>query len=698
MSSTDLAQAVRLGNTIHQQQQKQQASRKIDRARQQPEPNAYTEEDLSKEAGRIATELFGHHRLSLDHRKALLYLVWRLTHMATGYAKKDMGRGEDEPLRLAYGLTCGGGKTLSAKAWLTAVHELGKPYSVALAASEVDALIGIKRDLIKLGVPKEKIGLLHSYTSYKGDAAPDDPVTVQQRQFALVTHALIGTGEKNVDRFNIYQGRERDLVIYDESLIVAEGWYATSSDVFRGKTHVEDKVVHKMMDTLKPVQRYLEAVYEVVDQEVQVQRQARRDGEEIQPALVQLPKLSQFAEGLTPTDVKALLPGQLEDEVMPIVNREGQEVRVVFESLNSGAAIYQKKVADSLKSVFVLDASYTIRKLQRIRSMTGTNIEDDPKQQNLDHPITYEDLQVDWLKHSSGRRYIEQEISRSVHKRPLGKMVADWINALPEGTNTLIWTFKQQSRRQPDIPKELEKTLEYYEVDMSRVTIMTHGRGRGSNEFSDAQAVAFYGVFEPNKGVVGGQMLGQQDDLQGSLDDIEAVNTAEVVHELYQEISRSNVRNIDKGKAGKGWVFLPYHDPAKIASLWDPSGNDPICFPRCQQVHREELEDVKHTRRPDYVVLARNIVDVLLEQPADREKVSFRQVKDAVQDRVGFKVTKDRWQPAVERLIIDLEPDEFREVLSADKTRGLYTVPLVDIGWDVDKRSFVRLTAEDYGF
>jgi hypothetical protein len=104
--------------------------------------------------------------------------------------------------RYAFPLDTGCGKTQSVVAWCAAVHELRLPYSVAIAASKVEALCDLQRDLISNGVDPAKIGLWHSYrhetdkvaAACQGNAPgfASEPATDEgahdRKQFLLVTH------------------------------------------------------------------------------------------------------------------------------------------------------------------------------------------------------------------------------------------------------------------------------------------------------------------------------------------------------------------------------------------------------------------------------------------------------------------------------------------------------------------------------
>jgi hypothetical protein len=79
---------------------------------------------LTRLATNGAVRTFGQDRLSEAHGDAIAYIAMRLTDLATGEAQKVFGQ---DHVWLPYGLTCGGGKTLTATCWMAAVHALGRP-------------------------------------------------------------------------------------------------------------------------------------------------------------------------------------------------------------------------------------------------------------------------------------------------------------------------------------------------------------------------------------------------------------------------------------------------------------------------------------------------------------------------------------------------------------------------------------------
>jgi hypothetical protein len=96
------------------------------------------------------------------HRQALRRIVETYSAMARGEITG----------RFAFDLPTGCGKTQSVVAWCQAVHECQSGHSVVIAASKVEELCDIKRNLIDKGVPADRIGLIHS-KAYDPDYAEE---------------------------------------------------------------------------------------------------------------------------------------------------------------------------------------------------------------------------------------------------------------------------------------------------------------------------------------------------------------------------------------------------------------------------------------------------------------------------------------------------------------------------------------------
>lgn len=82
-------------------------------------------------------------RLNIQHKMALHALTDAMTSMAEG---KVTGR-------LAFGLPTDTGKTSAIIEWCASVHALGLPHSIAVSSSRIDALVTMKADMLKAGIP-----------------------------------------------------------------------------------------------------------------------------------------------------------------------------------------------------------------------------------------------------------------------------------------------------------------------------------------------------------------------------------------------------------------------------------------------------------------------------------------------------------------------------------------------------------------
>ena len=190
------------------------------------------------------------------HASILVYITGTLTRLATGKLEG----------RWASGGPCGSGKTLSAQAWIAAVHELDRPYSCVVVASEVNALIEFRRRLLEFGVPAEKIGILHSFGSNKSVPATPD-VELEDKPYLLVTHALVGMGDKHMKRFNRYQGAPRSVACWDETMLTSDGFSLADANLYAARSSVEwcVKFGSGLDDRLMEVLQYLEATEELLE-------------------------------------------------------------------------------------------------------------------------------------------------------------------------------------------------------------------------------------------------------------------------------------------------------------------------------------------------------------------------------------------------------------------------------------------------
>lgn len=209
-----------------------------------------------------------------------------------------------------------------------------------------------------------------------------------------------------------------------------------------------------------------------------------------------------------------------------------------------------------------------------------------------------------------------------------------------------------------------------------------------------AEFTALYGLYSLSLDQLSAIMIGEQQDYCADISRIKEIWQEEIVHELVQEIARSNIRNIDQGKAGRGRVLLPVFSNA--SGIIDRLKAD-NAFPGCTIIHRPDLEvstsplksAAKKRKETKAGVVGRTINSTLAEMPDTVSRAAFKAVKPLVESRVRFPVTQRIWQEALELYT----------------GRSLYRVGVyyptgqrADTTWKIEGRSFVRMVAADFGF
>ena len=250
-------------------------------------------------------EGFGN-RLNDQHRQALRRMLEIYSSMACGEIAG----------RFAFDLPTGCGKTQSLIAWCQAVHEIKSGHSAVIATSKVEELCNIKRKLIEKGVPEECVGLVHSklcdqervrewlltrdpsaLKEMGGNGAIEYaslPRTTEneRRQFLLVTHSRVQNRQTNHDLLNTFRGDRRNLLFWDESLLVSRGQGITKREIDSALAWL-DSWVTKHDGALNEALVYLRDCATRLSEELDAQKWRRPC-----PRLIELPGLSAFEADL----------------------------------------------------------------------------------------------------------------------------------------------------------------------------------------------------------------------------------------------------------------------------------------------------------------------------------------------------------------------------------------------------------------
>jgi hypothetical protein len=506
--------------------------------------------------------------LSDAHARALFTILGRFTMLANGVRTG----------RWAYAMPCGGGKTQAVVAWATALHRLGKPYSVIVSASKVEALCDLKRDLLAAGVPEEKVGLLHSYR-YRADlasaarqGAPEAdgfasmPATDgnEDRQVLLVTHNRM-RGLGTLDQY-LYQGKARDLVIWDESLMVSDHRAVERVGVEAALGYIRP---HLRLDhdagktsTKAEAVAYLSATWEALEAELRAQKTEGR-----KPRAVNAPPLP--PETLD-AYLSALGGNPVLDPLRSLLTMSQAPLRVVETNQGGGGLVqYDIVVPASFRRIAVLDASWPIRDLERL----DKSISEDPLfSGDVKH---YSAVSVRHLRFNAGRGAMTKEFNQAKEDRKLSAEIVEAVKTIPADEAVMFWTFKPRQVRRGrkwvslDMADILARDLEEAGIDTTaklpdgrdRFVFLTWGKETSISEYQHVQNVIFAGVLQRSDADLSGAILGQRDELLGDLThgDVRKVRLSEVAHSLYQAMNRGACRKTINGEAApmRAWLTFP---------------------------------------------------------------------------------------------------------------------------------------------
>jgi hypothetical protein len=562
---------------------------------------------LTNEAHRIATErMVGvfNNELSEAHNEALYRTAGLFSLIAL---KQKTGR-------MVADMPTGGGKTLSVVSWLTAVYNLNSPISVTIAASQVEALAKMIRDLEAQGVSRTMIGLIHAkdYCPIKaeafrktgnyavlGDKFASEPVSTDndRRPFLFVSHQRVRAAANDSKRegvFMDYKGRKRDLLIWDEVLLTTAPMAATMADVRSGigalrpyasEAGPEDKLTLAM--------QYLTSCEEWIDGEWQGQCNGQS------PSGLALPALSEAEVEAFSCTLRSKLgeDARAWPALKMLLTASGQELRLARMGNSKSALIsYRVTIPPSLKDVVVLDAGHVV---SRLVALDPTINRDLWFQEQADQAIplkTYGEVVVHFARDKSGRASMEEEFGkRTFQPHSLPAQVIKTIADIPKDEAVIIFTFKHKRRNKTDIPNTIRHELRKVGVDPDatlpdgkpRLTILTWGQHTSLNEYAHAQNVVFAGVLHLEDEMLLAWAVGQTGELLTPLDgrfNVGDIKRGEIAGTLYQAMSRGSCRFTHDGKARPMKVWLIHHDerikdellkvmPGLTWAAWDIGNN-----------------------------------------------------------------------------------------------------------------------------
>jgi len=546
-------------------------------------------EALTNTAHAIATEqmaAFGN-KLSPEHDMALCRTAGLFSMIAL---KLKSGR-------LVADMPTGGGKTLSVVSWLAAVQRLKLDISVTIAASQVEGLAKMVRDLRALGVPSNMIGLVHSKSydpkkaeefldtgdySILGDKYASEPVTENnaERQFLFVTHQRVRAATDDGSKETLvtaYKGRKRELLTWDELCLTSAPSAAPLLDVRSGIGALQPYVSEpNTAPELKLAIDYLDSCLSALEGELQSQCGGSS------PNAVTLPVLS---EQELETYSK-LVQRQLGEEayafpaVKMLLEASGQELRVARMGESKSALVsFRVTIPASLNNMVILDAGHVVNRLVAL----DTTIKRDPwfQQQadNGQHLKTYEDVVIHFGQEKSGRAGMEEAFGKRLREpNGLASKIVKAIAAAPSDQGVIVFTFKPRRRSKVDLPETIKRELKRMNIDpdaklsngKKRIEVLTWGRHASLNDYAYASNVVFAGLLHIDDETLMAQAIGQTGDLCKPIDDmppLTEIKRGDVCGALYQALSRGSCRYSVEGKAMPMNVWMTHWDDKIKAEL-----------------------------------------------------------------------------------------------------------------------------------
>lgn len=424
---------------------------------------------------------------------------------------------------------------------------------------------------MSLGVPEEKIGLLHSYQynpdmskGIKEGYASLPSTAKEERQFMLVTHNRV-RGSDIDENFHYYGENKRDLMIYDESLIVSDSFGINFKD-FDGdvtkliRMHKDDEEYNGIISYLTNSLSEIQAGFNSLDETSKVSIVELKDIDD--------ERLSRYKKLLRKVKGVGTLPQLLEIAHLPL--------RLINEG-NSSVVTYTMAVPPEIRNILILDASYPIRNLIQMDGSIHDAEEKLPYLKCLDTPLSklkdFSHVTVKHMNAAGSRDSMTKEFRRDHSDRKVLVDICDVVKSIPVDESVLIFTFKKRNNNEVDFKLTLEKSLGHVGINSNqtiefngevrqRINIVTWGMETSLNDFNHCQHVVLLGVLHRATTDLTSSILGQCNDLALSVtnNDTYNIQKSELAHLIYQAASRGTCRTVEDGYAKAMTLYLVLKD------------------------------------------------------------------------------------------------------------------------------------------
>jgi hypothetical protein len=552
--------------------------------------------------------------LSDMHRAALFELVDTMASYTTGEASG----------RKAFALPTGMGKTSAVVAFITALDRLGYEVPVSVAASKVEALCGLVRDLEHHGVKRERIGLKHAVPG-----ASEPSTGNEERLYELVTHARIRSG-KDFELFGMYQGRPRALCIYDETLLRADCFAFNELQVRMALGALGPLAEDLKAPALSALQDYLQESSGIIKGALDT---LRASGDDLSQGLaISLPyreeaTLHSWALLLASHSSTLRASGDILGQLLAVSQ---EELQVLTTQQGQGVIAVRQAVPAALRDVVILDASTPIRELARLDpsiTMVESFAQGDLK--------SFEAVEVRQLVAAGSRSSVEQSYSAGKQETSaISLEVVDIIKReLVEDPKRSFLIFSFVSRSRLDVQAQLKNDLKASGIDLEaftpdfkrRFNFLTWGQHEGINGFEYCQTVILAGVLHRAHLDIAAAIKGQQGHRFASTsgDLVRHVVESELAHCVYQAASRGSCRRVHLGKALPMRLYL-IHRGLGLKTMLDKVMSGAVwSYPEPRYLKKAAADGRT-------AAMLGTLLEHLRGQPEETQKVSTRAIKAAL--------------------------------------------------------------------
>ncbi len=522
---------------------------------------------LTNLAFRILLERLQHHNNQPSNKlqRALFALLESFTDMARGTLKG----------RWAFGLQTGLGKTTCAVAWLTALARLNLTgrITVAVASMDVEALCELWDKLSVLGVPVDQLGLLHAKTSARRKPTPE----ATTKPILLLCHARVRS--KFLDQF-VHQGKMRDLLIYDESLVATQSSTCAASALTELAFAMAGRCSRESAYRAKFGQ--LSAWLTEVEGAVATELQRLTSISSTQNVIL-LPQ--------QPQDTINHFSGLMKDNdtLQNLLNMVPSPVKV-SNFANKGVLTFQVSIPAELENIVILDASQPIRDLVRF-DKTVLDAEDHlPRLKalgvSLESLKQYEGTTIYRMKARGGKTAMKECFRKAqANQRRISKEMVAVLKCIPADQTTLVIAFKPVYEKtgsvnfvqiiERDITESGVATMRHQEskelvsvcgdggkpIMKPRVSITTWGLHKGTNQYTHCQNLILMGILHRDLLDLFGNLNGQMGDItiEQTRKRLMDLQLSEVAHDCFQAIGRTRCRTVVDGAALPVNVWLIHY-------------------------------------------------------------------------------------------------------------------------------------------